>query len=85
MESKAVSVSTNRHVGGMTSGALTATDIGIGGSHRWPDGTCEPVSFEKLPPPPLGLLVWGGRFLDHHEEALRTFRGDCLNLSHVAT
>ena len=27
----------------------------IGGSHRWPDGTYEPVSFSKLPEPRRGL------------------------------
>ena len=27
----------------------------IGGSYRWPDGTYEPVSFSKLPPPRRGL------------------------------
>jgi hypothetical protein len=29
----------------------------IGGNHRWPDGTYEPVSFSKLPAPRRGLLV----------------------------
>jgi len=29
----------------------------VGGSHRWPDGTFEPVSFEKLPAPRRGLPV----------------------------
>jgi hypothetical protein len=29
----------------------------IGGNHRWPDGTYEPVSFAKLPPPRRGLPV----------------------------
>ena len=27
----------------------------VDGSHRWPDGTFEPVSFSKLPPPRRGL------------------------------
>jgi hypothetical protein len=29
----------------------------VGGSHRWPDGTFEPVSFSELPPPRRGLPV----------------------------
>jgi hypothetical protein len=29
----------------------------IGGNHRWPDGTYEPVSFSQLPPPRRGLPV----------------------------
>lgn len=29
----------------------------VNGSNRWPDGTFEPVSFEKLPPPRRGLSV----------------------------
>ena len=29
----------------------------VGGSHHWPDGTFEPVSFEKLPAPRRGLPV----------------------------
>jgi FAD dependent oxidoreductase len=29
----------------------------VDGSHRWPDGTFEPVSFEKLPPPRRGLAI----------------------------
>ncbi len=29
----------------------------IGGCHRWPDGTYEPVSFSQLPPPRRGLPV----------------------------
>jgi hypothetical protein len=29
----------------------------IGGNHRWPDGTYEPVSFSKLPAPRRGLPV----------------------------
>lgn len=29
----------------------------VGGSHRWPDGTFEPVSFAELPPPRRGLPV----------------------------
>lgn len=29
----------------------------VNGSHRWPDGTFEPVSFEKIPPPRRGLSV----------------------------
>ena len=29
----------------------------IGGNHRWPDGTYEPVSFSKLPAPRRGLAV----------------------------
>jgi hypothetical protein len=29
----------------------------VNGSHRWPDGTFEPVSFEKLPAPRRGLGV----------------------------
>jgi hypothetical protein len=29
----------------------------VGGSHRWPDGTYEPVSLSKLPPPRRGLPV----------------------------
>ena len=29
----------------------------VNGSNRWPDGTFEPVSFEKLPPPRRGLGV----------------------------
>ena len=29
----------------------------VGGSHRWPDGTFEPVSFAKLPPPRRGLAI----------------------------
>ena len=29
----------------------------IGGNHRWPDGTYEPISFAQLPPPRRGLPV----------------------------
>ena len=29
----------------------------IGGNHRWPDGTYEPISFSQLPPPRRGLPV----------------------------
>jgi hypothetical protein len=29
----------------------------IGGNHRWPDGTYEPISFSELPPPRRGLPV----------------------------
>jgi hypothetical protein len=29
----------------------------VDGSHRWPDGTFEPVSFDELPPPRRGLPV----------------------------
>jgi hypothetical protein len=29
----------------------------VGGSHRWPDGTYEPGSFDRLPPPRRGLPV----------------------------
>jgi FAD dependent oxidoreductase len=29
----------------------------VGGSHRWPDGTFEPVSFAKLPAPRRGLTM----------------------------
>ncbi len=29
----------------------------VNGSNRWPDGTFDPVSFEKLPPPRRGLSV----------------------------
>jgi hypothetical protein len=29
----------------------------VGGSHRWPDGICEPVSFSKMPPPRRGLTM----------------------------
>lgn len=33
-----------------------STDL-VGGSHRWPDGTFEPVSFSVMPPPRRGLPV----------------------------
>ncbi|MCU0784006.1 MAG: FAD-dependent oxidoreductase, partial [Verrucomicrobia bacterium] len=33
-----------------------STDL-VGGSHRWPDGTFEPVSFSQMPPPRRGLPV----------------------------
>lgn len=33
-----------------------STDL-VGGSDRWPDGTFEPVSFTKMPPPRRGLPV----------------------------
>ena len=29
----------------------------VGGSHRWPDGTFDPVSFAKLPAPRRGLAM----------------------------
>ncbi|MES2982027.1 MAG: FAD-dependent oxidoreductase [Verrucomicrobiota bacterium] len=29
----------------------------VNGSYRWPDGTFEPMSFEKLPPPRRGLIM----------------------------
>lgn len=29
----------------------------VNGSHRWPDGTFEPINFDKLPPPRRGLVV----------------------------
>jgi len=54
MGKRAVLLSFNRHVGGMTSGGLTATDVG---NYRWPDGTYTPGSVSELPPPRRGLPV----------------------------
>ena len=43
----------------------------VGGSHRWPDGTYEPVSFSELPPPRRGLTM---PFRDLYELRERIFQ-----------
>jgi hypothetical protein len=40
----------------------------VGGSHRWPDGTFEPVSFSQLPPPRRGLTMPFHRLYELREQ-----------------
>jgi hypothetical protein len=40
----------------------------VGGSHRWPDGTFEPVSFSQMPPPRRGLPMPLRKLYEMREE-----------------
>lgn len=47
-----------------------STDL-VGGSHRWPDGTFEPVNYTEMPPPRRGLPVPLRKLYNLREEIFR--------------